>query len=139
MWERGRVYIKVKNHLLLYISQIYIFLLIICNFYMFLTFVLVYVSVFACLSVYKCIVVHVSVWAQMRGCTVICELWSFKCLFMRFPNDEGSQFSKFHFPCSKGERWTLYSFFRECKVYSKTYQPAKNSLSCSQLFVTSLN
>ena len=106
---------------------------------MFLTFVLVYVSVFACLSVYKCIVVHVFVWAQMRGCTVICELWSFKCLFMRFPNDEGSQFSKFHFPCSNGERWTLYSFFRECKVYSKTYQPAKNSLSCSQLFVTSLN
>ena len=50
-----------KNHyLLLYVSQLY-FLLIICNFYMFFTFVLVYVSLFVCLFVHKCVVVQLSV------------------------------------------------------------------------------
>ena len=38
-----------------------IFLLIICNFYMFFTFVLVYVSVFVCLFVHQCVVVQLSV------------------------------------------------------------------------------
>ena len=38
-----------------------IFLLIICNFYMFFTFVLVYVFVFVCLFVHQCVVVQLSV------------------------------------------------------------------------------
>ena len=37
-----------------------IFLLIICNFYMFFTFVLVYVSLFVCLFVHKCVAVQLS-------------------------------------------------------------------------------
>ena len=37
------------------------FLLIVCNFYMFFTFVLVYVSVFECLFVHQCVVVQLSV------------------------------------------------------------------------------
>ena len=36
------------------------FLLIICNFYVFFTFVLVYVSVFVCLFVHQCMVVQLS-------------------------------------------------------------------------------
>ena len=35
---------------------------------------------------------------------------------MRSPNDEGSQFSKLHFPCNKEERLVLNSFFREYKT-----------------------
>ena len=38
-----------------------IFLLIIFNFYMFFTFVLLYVSVFECLFVHQCVVVQLSV------------------------------------------------------------------------------
>ena len=33
----------------------------------------------------------------------------------------------------------FYSFFRECNLNSKTYRPAKGSLSSSQLFVTPLH
>ena len=51
---------QVKNHILLNISQICIFLLIICNFYMFFTFMLVYASVFVCLFLYQCMVVQLS-------------------------------------------------------------------------------
>ena len=40
-----------------------------CNFYIFVRFVVLYV----CLCVFAC--------AQMCGCTVVCELWKFKCLF----------------------------------------------------------
>ena len=70
----------------------YFFLLIICNFYMFFTFVLVYVSVFVCLFVYQCVVVQLSVsYANLN-------------VSMRPLNDEGSQLFKFHFPCNKGER-----------------------------------
>ena len=36
---------------------------------------------------------------------------------MRSPNDEGSQFSKLHFPCNKEERLVLNSFFREYNLY----------------------
>ena len=38
---------------------------------------------------------------------------------MRSPNDEGSQFSKLHFPCNKEERLVLNSFFREYDLYLK--------------------
>ena len=38
---------------------------------------------------------------------------------MRSPNDEGSQFSKLHFPCNKEERLVLNSFFREYNLYLK--------------------
>ena len=38
---------------------------------------------------------------------------------MRSPNDEGSQFSKFHFACNKEERLVLNSFFREYNLYLK--------------------
>ena len=30
---------------------------------------------------------------------------------MKFPNDEGSQFPRFHFPCNKEERVVLNYFF----------------------------
>ena len=60
---------------------------------------------------------------------------------MRFPNDEGSQFSKLHFPCNKEERLVLNSFFREYNLYlkkkQKNFKPVEGSLSSSQLFVTS--
>ena len=51
---------QVKNHLLLNISQIYIFLLTICDFYMFFTFMLVYVPIFVCLFVHQCMIVQLS-------------------------------------------------------------------------------
>ena len=38
---------------------------------------------------------------------------------MRSPNDEGSQFSKLHFPCKKEERLVLNSFFREYNLSQK--------------------
>ena len=38
---------------------------------------------------------------------------------MRSPNDEGSQFSKLHFPCNKEEILVLNSFFREYNLYLK--------------------
>ena len=46
-------------------------------------------------------------------------------------------FLNFIFLVYKGERSSLYSFFRECNLYPKAYKPAKGSLSSSQLFVTS--
>ena len=39
----------------------YFFLLIICNFYVLFTFVLIYVSVFVCSFVHQCVVVQLSV------------------------------------------------------------------------------
>ena len=49
-----------KNHyLILYIPII--FLLIICNFYIVFTFVLVYMPLFMCFFVHKCVVVQLSV------------------------------------------------------------------------------
>ena len=38
---------------------------------------------------------------------------------MRSPNDEGSQFSKLHFPCNKEERLVSNSFFGEYDLYLK--------------------
>ena len=38
---------------------------------------------------------------------------------MRFPNDEGSQFSKFHFPWNKEENLASNSFLREHDLYFK--------------------
>ena len=45
---------------------------------------------------------------------------------MRSPNDEGSQFSKLHFPCNKEERLVLNSFFREYNLYLKKKKPTLN-------------
>ena len=59
---------------------------------MFFTFVLVYVSLFVCLFVHKCVVVQLSV------------NYGIKCLCKRPPIDEGSNLSKLHFPFDKGER-----------------------------------
>ena len=53
------------------------------------------------------------------------------------PNDEGSQFPKVHLTSNEEERLVLNSIFRDYKLYSKQYKPAKGSLSSSQLFVTS--
>ena len=56
---------------------------------------------------------------------------------MKFPNDEGSQFPKFYFPCNKEERVVLNYFFLENTISATNdYKPAKGSLSSSQLFVT---
>ena len=55
LWEGGWILDAIKNHLLLYIYPECIFSLIICNFYMFFTFVLAYVSVcvsFLCTNVW---------------------------------------------------------------------------------------
>ena len=64
LWEGGRILdVSKKYFIIVYIANVS-FLLIVCNFYVFFTFVLVYLSVFVCLFVH-----------QMRGFTVICELW----------------------------------------------------------------
>ena len=52
--------LKKKNQQHYCIYPECIFLLIICNFYMFFTFVLVCVSVFVCLFVHQCMVVQLS-------------------------------------------------------------------------------
>ena len=41
------------------------------------------------------------------------------CFHMRSTKDEGSQFSKFHFPCNREEKLVFNSFFRECNHYFK--------------------
>ena len=46
---------------------------------------------------------------------------------MRSPNDEGSQFSKLHFPCNEEERLVLNSFFREYYLYLKKKQKKKKT------------
>ena len=61
LWEGARILDVSKNLLLLYISRMCFFLLIICNFYAFFTFVLVYVSVFVSLFVHQYMVVQLSV------------------------------------------------------------------------------
>ena len=60
LWEGGRILdVSKKYFIIVYILNV-IFLLIICNFYVFFTFVLVYVSVFVCLFVHQCMVVQLS-------------------------------------------------------------------------------
>ena len=54
---------------------------------------------------------------------------------MRSPNDEGSQFSKLHFPCNKEEKLVLNSFFREYNLYLKKktlnlFKVAYHPVSC---------
>ena len=54
---------------------------------------------------------------------------------MRSPNDEGSQFSKLHFPCNKEERLVLNSFFREYNLSLKKktlnlFKVAYHPVSC---------
>ena len=45
---------------------------------------------------------------------------------MRFPNNEGSQFSTFHFPWNKEAKLASNSFFREHNLYfKKTLNPFK--------------
>ena len=59
-WESERVWgVCQKSFIIVYIPDI--FLLIVCNFFMFFTFVLVYVSVFVCLFVHKCVLVQLYV------------------------------------------------------------------------------
>ena len=59
--EGGRILdVSKKSFIIVYIQNV-IFLLIICNFYVFFTFVLVYVSVFLCLFVCQCLVIQLSV------------------------------------------------------------------------------
>ena len=61
LWEGGRILdVSEKSFIIVYIPNVF-FLLIICNFYVFFTFVLVYVSVFVCLFVHQCVVVQLSV------------------------------------------------------------------------------
>ena len=83
-----------------------------------------------CLSL--CVCLCTNVW--LYSC-----LWVmvFKCFCKRPPSNEGSHLSKLHFPCNKGERWTLS--LESVTSIKKTYKPAKGSLSSSQLFVTSLH
>ena len=89
LWEGWRILdVSEKSFIAVYILNV-IVLLIICNFCVFFTFVLVYVSVFVCLFVHQCVVVQSSV--------------SYGNLNVS-SNDEGSQFFKFHFLCNKGER-----------------------------------
>ena len=63
LWEGGRILdVSKKYFIIVYILNV-IFLLIIGNFYVFFTFVLICV----CLCVFVCV--------PMRGYTVFCELW----------------------------------------------------------------
>ena len=56
---------------------------------------------------------------------------------MRLPNDEGSQFSKLHFPCNKEERLVLNSFFREYNLYLK--KKKKNKKKNKKTTTTTFN
>ena len=61
LWEGGRILdVSKKSFIVVYILNV-IFLLIICNFYVCFTFVLVYVSDIVCLFVHQCMVVQSSV------------------------------------------------------------------------------
>ena len=61
LWEGGRILdVSKKYFIFVYIANVS-FLLIVCNFYVFFTFVLVYLSVFVCLFVHQCVVVQLSV------------------------------------------------------------------------------
>ena len=87
-------------------------------------FVLVPVCVLGYMCVYQGIITCFSV----SNCKLNFNIWS--------PNNEGSQFPKFHFPCNKEERFVLNSFFRKYNLYlkkKKTDKPAKGTLSSSQL------
>ena len=55
----------------------------------------------------------------MRGYVLLCVWLQFKRLCMRSPNDEGSQFFKFHLPWNKEEKLVSNSFFRVYKLYLK--------------------
>ena len=61
LWEGGRILdVSKKSFIVVYILNV-IFLLIICNFYVCFTLVLVYVSDIVCLFVHQCMVVQSSV------------------------------------------------------------------------------
>ena len=84
---------------------------------MFFTFLLLQVSVFVCLFVRKRVVVQLSV----SYCLLNVRLKGLQTITARI-------FCEFHFPYNKEERLTSYSFFRERKLYSKTYKPAEGTL-----------
>ena len=95
-----------------------IFLLIICSFYVFFTFMLVCVSVFVHLCVHKCVVVQLSMsYGNLNVCLGGLQI-------MR-----AHSFLNFIFLVIREKN----SFFRECNLYSKTYKPSKESLSSSHL------
>ena len=74
-------------------------------------FVLVPVCVLGYMCVYQGIVTCFSV----SNCKLNFNIWS--------PNNEGSQFPKFHIPCNKEERFVLNSFFRKYNLYLKKKKP----------------
>lgn len=124
-FRKGLGVSKEKLFIILYIQNI--FLQFLKFFYMFFTFLLLQVSVFVCLFVRKCVVVQLSV----SYCLLNVRLKGLQTITARI-------FCEFHFPYNKEERLTSYSFFRERKLYSKTYKPAEGTLWSSQLFVTLL-
>ena len=58
--EGGRI-LDVGKKSFINVCILFFFLLIICNFYVLFTFVLIYVSVFVCSFVHQCVVVQLSV------------------------------------------------------------------------------
>ena len=59
--EGGRILDVGKKSFINVCILFFFFLLIICNFYVLFTFVLIYVSVFVCSFVHQCVVVQLSV------------------------------------------------------------------------------
>ena len=118
LWEGGWI-LDVSKKSFLYISQIY-FLLIICNFYMPFTFVLVYVSVFMCLFLHQCVVVQLS----LSYGNLNVSLWGLQTI-------RADSFFKFVSPVIRAKDEFIFFLSRA--------QPPKGSLSSRQLFVTSLH
>ena len=91
----------------------------------FLTVYVLLVYVFAQYT-YHPNVFAINAWLLIRGYMLLCVWVLFKCLNVRLPNDEGSQFSKFRFPWNKEEKLVSNSFFREYNLYlKKTLNPFK--------------
>ena len=107
LWEGGRILdVSKKSFIIVYIPNIFS-LLIICNIYLFFTFVLVYVSVFVCLFVHQCVVVQLSV--SYGNLNV--SLWGLQTM-------RAHSFLNFISLVIR-RKMNLYSFFRECNLYSK--------------------
>ena len=114
-FRKGLGVSKEKLFIILYIQNIFF---TIFKFFLHVLHVSAFTSF--CLCVFVC--------AQMRGCTVVCELLFIKCSFKGLQTITARIFCEFHFPYNKEERLTSYSFFRERKLYSKTYKPAEGTL-----------
>ena len=106
--EGGRMLDVGKKSFINVCILFFFFLLIICNFYVLFTFVLIYVSVFVCSFVHQCVVVQLSV--SYGNLNV--PLWGLQMM-------RAHSFLNFISLVIR-EKDEFISFFRECNLYSKT-------------------